>query len=158
MLEIVTPQSPADLTELRQLLREYAAILGVDPCFQDFDSELLQLPGDYSGPRGSLVTANVVGELAGCCVLRRLHSADYPNAGEKKRLHVRTAFRGRGLGSMLAEAILDRARQTGYTSVLLNTLSDMETAPALYTDLGFVEIPPYYHNPIPGSHSSEPSS
>jgi len=40
----------------------------------------------------------------------------------------------------------------GYDSVLLDTLDDMEAARALYEDLGFEEIPPYYHNPLPGAH------
>ncbi len=92
------------------------------------------------------------GELAGCCALRPLDAADYPNAAEMKRLYVRKAFRGFGLGRQLAEAMLDAARQGGYACVLLDTLDDMEAARALYEDLGFEEIPPYYHNPIPGAH------
>ena len=96
--------------------------------------------------------ARVDGEVAGCCALRPLDSADYPNAAEMKRLFVRKAFRGFGLGRQLAEAILDAARQAGYACVLLDTLDDMEAARTLYEDLGFEEIPPYYHNPIPGAH------
>jgi ribosomal protein S18 acetylase RimI-like enzyme len=69
-----------------------------------------------------------------------------------KRLYVRPAFRGQGLGRLLAERILDAARQAGYACVLLDTLSDMEAARALYEDLGFEEVPPYYHNPIAGAH------
>ena len=69
-----------------------------------------------------------------------------------KRLYVRPGFRGLGLGRRLAEAILDAARTAGYACVLLDTLDDMESARTLYEDLGFIEVPPYYHNPIPGSH------
>jgi ribosomal protein S18 acetylase RimI-like enzyme len=94
----------------------------------------------------------VDGELAGCCALRPLDNADYPNAAEMKRLYVRKAFRGFGLGRHLAEAALDAARRAGYDSVLLDTLDDMEAARALYEDLGFEAIPPYYHNPIAGAH------
>lgn len=147
-----TPSTPAELDAVRDIFREYASTLGVDLCFQGFDAELAQLPGDYAEPRGALLIAEVEGAVAGCCALRPLDAADYPNASEMKRLFVRKAFRGFGLGRELAEAMLDRARQAGYACVLLDTLDDMESARALYTDLGFEEIPPYYHNPIAGAH------
>ncbi|MDH4417344.1 MAG: GNAT family N-acetyltransferase [Acidovorax sp.] len=147
-----TPSTPAELDAVRDIFREYASTLGVDLCFQGFDAELAQLPGDYAEPRGALLVAEVEGAVAGCCALRPLDTADYPNASEMKRLYVRKAFRGFGLGRELAEAMLDRARQAGYACVLLDTLDDMESARALYTDLGFEEIPPYYHNPIAGAH------
>ena len=84
--------------------------------------------------------------------MRPIDSCDYPNACEMKRLYVRPAYRKLGLGRLLAEAIMDCARQAGYDCVLLDTLDDMESARALYEDLGFEEIPPYYHNPIAGAH------
>ena len=135
-----------------QLFREYADSLGLDLAFQNFDDELAQLPGHYAAPRGALLLAYVDGALAGCCALRPLDNADIPNAAEMKRLYVRRAFRGFGLGRQLAETILDAARQAGYASVLLDTLDDMEAARNLYADLGFQSIEPYYHNPIPGAH------
>jgi putative acetyltransferase len=147
--------APADATALdtvREVFREYAAGLGVDLCFQQFDQELAGLPGDYAPPRGALLLATVDGNVAGCCALRPLDTADYPNAAEMKRLYVRSAFRGLGLGRQLVEATLDAARQAGYACVLLDTLDDMEAARTLYEDLGFEEVPPYYHNPIPGAH------
>ena len=96
--------------------------------------------------------ALVDGEVAGCCGLRALDSVDYPNAAEMKRLYVRKAFRRFGLGRQLAEAMLDTARMAGYHSVLLDTLDDMESARGLYAELGFLDIPPYYHNPVSGAH------
>ena len=152
MIEITTPRQPEELDALRAILRDYAAALGVDLCFQGFDVELANLPGAYIAPRGALLTAIFNGTLAGCCALRPLNNVDYPNACEMKRLFVRPKFRGLGIGRLLAEAILDAARQVGYTNLLLDTLSDMETARALYHDLGFEDVPPYYHNPISGSH------
>jgi ribosomal protein S18 acetylase RimI-like enzyme len=140
------------LGPVRQIFREYAAGLGVDLCFQQFDEELSTLPGDYAAPRGALLLATANGELAGCCALRPLDNADYPNASEMKRLYVRNAFRGLGLGRQLVEATLDAARQAGYACVLLDTLDDMEAARGLYASLGFEEIPPYYYIPIPGAH------
>lgn len=152
LIRLIAPTTPDDLDIVRELFREYAGGLGVDLCFQQFDQELANLPGDYGAPRGALLLATVDGEVAGCCALRPLDAADYPNAAEMKRLYVRKAFRGFGLGRQLAEAVLDAARQGGYTCVLLDTLDEMEAARALYVDLGFEEIPPYYHNPIPGAH------
>ena len=137
---------------VREIFLEYAQSLSVDLCFQDFESELAQLPGEYAAPRGSLLLAMVNQEVAGCCALRPLDSADSPNAAEMKRLYVRPAFRGLGLGRQLAESILDAARQCDYSCVLLDTLDEMETARALYEDLGFEEVAPYYHNPLPGAH------
>jgi len=99
-----------------------------------------------------LLLAHVNGKVAGCCALRPLDSSDYSNAAEMKRLYVRPAFRGLGLGRQLAQAILDAAHRAGYGCVLLDTLDDMEAARALYEDLGFEEVPPFYHNPHAGAH------
>ncbi|MBB6563576.1 ribosomal protein S18 acetylase RimI-like enzyme [Acidovorax soli] len=149
---LMNPSSAAEMEAVRDIFREYAGTLDVDLAFQDFESELAQLPGDYAAPRGHLLLAVVEGAIAGCCALRPLDAADYPNASEMKRLYVRKAFRGFGLGRELAEAMLDQARRAGYACVLLDTLDGMESARALYADLGFEQIPPYYHNPIAGSH------
>jgi len=151
-LRIITAQSAQDLQVVRTLFEEYAASLHVDLCFQSFEDELRGLPGDYASPLGALLLAWVDDEPAGCCALRPFVQSDYPNAAEMKRLYVRKPFRRFGLGRQLAEAVLDAARKAGFDSVLLDTLDDMEAARALYEDLGFEEIPPYYHNPIAGAH------
>ncbi len=151
-IQLLQPASVADLEATRVIFQEYAASLKVDLCFQGFEDELKTLPGDYAEPRGALLLAWVDGALAGCCALRPLDGSDYSNAAEMKRLYVRPPFRGLGLGRQLTEGILDAARKSGYSCVLLDTLDDMESARALYEDLGFVEIPPYYHNPYAGAH------
>lgn len=151
-IALFTPHSAQDLAATAEIFREYAIGLGVDLCFQDFDAELADLPGEYGAPRGALLMAKVDGVMAGCCALRPLDSSDYANAAEMKRLYVRSDYRGLGLGRQLAEAILDTARIAGYDSVLLDTLDGMEVARAMYEDLGFKEIPPYYHNPLSGAH------
>ncbi len=152
VVELTTPQTSAELHAAREIFREYATQLGIDLCFQNFEQELAQLPGDYDAPHGTLLLARVDGQVAGCCALRALPQSDYVGAAEMKRLYVRPAFRGLGLGRQLAAAVLDAARVTGYSCVLLDTLDDMEAARQLYEDLGFEEIPPYYHNPIAGAH------
>ena len=151
-IKLITPGTPAQLEATRLIFREYAQQLGVDLCFQNFEAELADLPGDYSQPHGALLLAWVGDELAGCCGMRALTSSDYPNACEMKRLYIRPAHRRLGLGRQLAETILDAARVAGYHHLVLDTLSEMESARALYKDLNFVEIPPYYHNPIAGAH------
>ena len=152
VIEIVATHSRQELDALREIMREYGAGLGIDLNFQDFEAELRQLPGTYCSPRGALLAAKSDKLLTGCCALRPLDTVDYPNACEMKRLYVRPAFRGQGIGRVLVEAILDQARLAGYSSLLLDTLSDMEAARALYADLGFTEIAPYYHNPLAGFH------
>ena len=149
--ELVTPFTPDEFKATRQIFQEYAAQLGIDLCFQNFDDELETLPGDYAEPQGALLLAMADGELAGCCALRPLASTDYPNACEMKRLYVRKSHRRLGLGRQLAEAVLDAARIAGYRHVLLDTLSEMESARALYEDLNFEEIPPYNHNALAGA-------
>ena len=145
----------ADTAELlaaaRTIFREYAQSLPVDLCFQDFEAELDGLPGAYRPPDGQLLLAQVDGEVAACGALRGLRDVDYANACEMKRLYVRPAFRGFGLGRALAESLLDEARRAGYSVMLLDTLDDMEAARGLYATLGFEEIPPYYFNPIAGA-------
>lgn len=149
---IATPRSADEIDGVRLLFSEYAQSLNIDLAFQNFDDELLGLPGEYSDPRGTLLLATVGGEWAGCCAMRPLDAADYPNACEMKRLYVRPTYRGLRLGRFLAESILDAARLAGYDCVLLDTLDDMEAARALYQELGFEEIPPYYFSPIAGAH------
>lgn len=151
-IEFLTPATPEQLAATRLIFQEYADQLGVDLCFQNFEAELAGLPGNYAPPQGCLLLALVDGEIAGCCAMRPLETVDYPNACEMKRLYVRRNFRRFGLGRQLADAVLDAARIAGYHSVLLDTLSDMEAARALYQDLGFKDIPPYYHNPVAGAH------
>ena len=151
-IKLVTPVTTAELQATRVIFEEYAKQLGVDLCFQNFDAELNDLPGVYAQPQGALLLALVDGELAGCCAMRQLDAVDYPNACEMKRLYVRSTHRRLGLGRQLAEAILDEARMAGYHHMLLDTLTEMESARALYQDLRFEEIPPYYHNPIAGAH------
>jgi putative acetyltransferase len=144
--------SPQALDAIRTLFLEYQAALGVDLCFQGFSEELASLPGDYQSPGGQLLLAWVNDSPAGCCAFRPLINSDHLNASEMKRLYVRPEFRGLGLGRLLVEQIMSEARLAGYTTMLLDTLSEMETARSLYQESGFVEVAPYYHNPIAGAH------
>ncbi|TMB04667.1 MAG: GNAT family N-acetyltransferase [Deltaproteobacteria bacterium] len=102
----------------------------------------------YAPPRGRLLLAMEGDAPAGCV---GLHEWDAQIA-EMKRLYVRPAFRGRGLGRILTDAALADARALGYRSIRLDTIPTlMQPAIALYRELGFREIPPYRDNPIPGA-------
>ncbi|MDT9000061.1 GNAT family N-acetyltransferase [Paucibacter sp. APW11] len=151
-ISLITPASPADWQTTREILLEYAQSLGFDLGFQGFEQELAALPGQYAEPEGLMLLACIDGQVAGCGAFRNLPDADYPNACEMKRLFVRPAFRRFGLGRQLTQALMDRASQAGYSAMLLDTLDDMEAARGLYESLGFVEVPPFYFNPLPGAH------
>ncbi len=139
---------PDDLAEVRALFEEYAASLGFDLEFQGFRDELAGLPGDYAEPgRGALLLAHDAGAVAGCVALRAIDA----ETCEMKRLYIRPAWRGRGLGRLLAEAIIAEARRLGYRAMRLDTVPSMTGALALYRSLGFVAIAPYRHNPIDGA-------
>jgi GNAT superfamily N-acetyltransferase len=123
-ITLATADEPELVEAARQLFREYAQAIGVDLCFQDFDAEVENLPGEYAAPAGALLVALLDGQPAGCGALGRL----------------------------IAQQLIDLAMQAGYSTLLLDTLDDMEAARGLYDSLGFESIPPYYYNPIPGAH------
>jgi len=136
------------LEEVGALFLEYARTLDFSLCFQGFDEELRALPGMYAPPRGRLLLAIEDDRPAGCV---GLHPWD-GDAAEMKRLYVRPAYRGLGLGRTLTEAALSEARSIGYRSIRLDTSpSLMQPAIALYRELDFRDIPPYRDNPIPGA-------
>jgi GNAT superfamily N-acetyltransferase len=141
-------ESPSQIAQVRELFLEYAQSLGFSLCFQGFDQELAELPGDYAPPDGRLLLAEYEGQVAGCVALHKLEAG----VGEMKRLYLRGAFRGKGWGRVLAERILDEARRTGYSKLRLDTVEPvMKDAVAMYRRLGFREIGPYRENPIAGA-------
>jgi putative acetyltransferase len=146
MIEFVDASAPPLLAVARDLFREYRAAIHVDLCFQGFERELASLPGAYAPPAGRLVVAMVDGTPAGCGALRPLG----PASAELKRMWVRPAFRGRGLGRSIAEALLRAADDLGYRTVRLDTLDSMKEARSLYADLGFRELPAHDDDPLPG--------
>jgi ribosomal protein S18 acetylase RimI-like enzyme len=130
-----------DRAAIVTLLREYEASLGVSLCFQDFPAELASLPGHYAPPGGALLLARaaVAGDhtppLLGMVALRPVR--DQGQWCEMKRLYVRAAARGCGLGRRLAEAAMAEAARIGYRRICLDTLPEMQAAQGLYRALGF---------------------
>jgi GNAT superfamily N-acetyltransferase len=143
--------TPEDVALARGLFREYEKSIGVSLCFQDFAEEVARLPGAYAPPDGRLLLAWQGDGLAGCVALRRIGDG----VAELKRLYVRLAFRGTGLGRKLASAALEEATAIGYHTVRLDTLATMREAQALYLSMGFREIPAYNEHPVEGTRFLE---
>jgi len=153
----IRPAEPSDIPAVRALLAEYVAWIGLDLGFQEIDTELANLPGEYAPPRGALLVAEEGGQLIGMIGLRALSDvacragARSAEAGEMKRLFVRPAARGRGLAKQLIAQLLTNATRLGYDEICLDTLPMMADAQALYAALGFRDIPAYYDSPIAGT-------
>ena len=147
MIEIGEATQSKDIAIVRELLREYERALGVDLCFQGFAQELAGLPGDYASPRGILLIACDVSDVAGCIALRPVDD----EICEMKRLYVRDAFRAAGLGRRLVERVIATAHSIGYRRMVLDTLPTMVSAQRLYESFGFKDIAPYRHNPVGGT-------
>ncbi len=167
MLRITSAETDEAVKQASVLFREYAASLGVDLSFQNFEQELASLPGDYAPPDGRLFlafideapatpqgrhsSASSASAFAGCIALRKIDA----ETCEMKRLYVRPEFRGHGAGRALAGAVIRAAREIGYRRMRLDTLPQMTEAQALYGGLGFREIAAYRHNPIAGTRYFE---
>jgi putative acetyltransferase len=146
-VELMQPDSAEEWAQARMLVEQYAASLGVDLSFQNFTHELQHLAQEYSPPQGAFLLALDDGRYLGCVGLR----AYAAGIGEIKRLYTTPAARGRGVGRLLAEAIVAAGRQRGYRQLLLDTLPVMNQAHALYASMGFKPTAAYRYNPVPGT-------
>jgi putative acetyltransferase len=144
----VPASSAAQIAQARELFLEYASSIGFSLCFQNFDAELAELPGDYAPPSGRLLLAEWEGHLAGCGALHELET----DICEMKRLYLRPQFRGKGIGRAIAERLIAEARAIGYVRMRLDTVGPvMKDAVAMYRKLGFKEIAAYRKNPMAGT-------
>jgi carbonic anhydrase len=137
------------LEQVRRYFRNYAAWLGVDLSYQNFDQEMASLPGAYSAPEGRLFFAEVDGRPAGCVGVRPLSGSE--GVCELKRLYVTPEERGQGIGAALVLAAINAAKEIGYRKLMLDTLPNMRMAVKLYRELGFTEAPAYYQTPVEGT-------
>ncbi len=148
-LRILTAHDTEALEQVRQYFRNYAAWLGVDLSFQNFEQEMASLPGGYAEPQGRLFIAEIDGQPVGCVGVRPLPDSD--GVCEMKRLYVTPEQRGQGVGATLALAAIKAAKEIGYRKLIIDTLPNMRMAVKLYRELGFTEAPNYYQTPIEGT-------
>jgi GNAT superfamily N-acetyltransferase len=144
--------TPDDFAAFGALVREYVASLPFVLDFQDIERELVEIERDYGPPSSVALLAELGGTAVGCAGIRPFEA---PAVAELKRMYLQPAARGAGLGRALALAALERAAGLGYDVVRLDTVAEMEVAAALYRSIGFVEIEPYRHNPIPSARFYE---
>ncbi len=145
MSQIVQATAEGDVRATRELFEQYAASIGVCLCFQNFEQELSTLPGAYAPPGGALFLSRADGLPVGCIGLRPFSDT----VGELKRLYVVPAFRGRGIARSLVSTAMAAGRSIGYQALVLDTLSSMRPAIALYESFGFQRTEAYYANPLP---------
>lgn len=146
-LRVLGPDDALALGQVRQFFRNYAAWLGVDLSYQNFDEEMASLPGGYGGATGRLFYAEVDGQPAGCVGVR----SSSEGVCEIKRLYVEPAMRGLGVGRALAMAAIKVAKTLGYRKAMVDTLPAMRIAVRLYRELGFQEAPAYYSTSVEGT-------
>jgi ribosomal protein S18 acetylase RimI-like enzyme len=147
MLRIALAHTPDDIGAVRQLLLEYQASIGVDLAYQDFETEVLDLPGAYAAPSGRLLLALHHGVPMGCVAFRDAGAG----RAEMKRLFVRPSGRGLGVAKALVAQLLAEARAAGYFEMVLDTLPTMQSAQRLYEQFGFLDTQPYRASPVPGT-------
>jgi putative acetyltransferase len=147
VIELVEANTSEQVEIARDIFLRYARSLDFDLSFQGFSAELAGLPGDYGPPTGCLLLALEGSEAEGCVALRKIGDG----VCEIKRLFVNSHQRGKGIGRLLTNAVIQEAKRLGYRWMRLDTVPSMTSAIGLYRSLGFEEIPPYCHNPVPGA-------
>lgn len=134
-------------TEYTNMLVENDANFAEYLKIQNYDDELKDLRVKYGMPQGRLYIAfadSSDSKAAGCIGLKRIDDS----ACEMKRLYVRPEFRGKDIGRILVQKIIDDAKEIGYSYMLLDTLPFLKSALRIYREFGFYEIESYNDSPM----------
>ena len=134
-----------ELEEVREIFVEYANFLQVDLCFQNFEKELQTLDQVYFPPLGCIILAKDEKKVVGCIALKPIGE----DICEMKRLYVKPAARGKALGKQLVEELIHFAKEAGYKTMKLDTITSLKDAIKLYRSKGFIETDAYVYNPLP---------
>jgi GNAT superfamily N-acetyltransferase len=145
MSGVIEARVAEDFAAAGVLIREYARWLGIDLEFQGFSKELASLETMYGPPQGAMLLARENDSFVGCVGLRPLEG----DIAELKRLFVLPAHQGKGIGRMLLQTSIAKARELGYKAIRLVTGRHLDVAEAMYRRHGFVDIPACCYNPAP---------
>jgi GNAT superfamily N-acetyltransferase len=118
---------------------------GVNFDIETMLEEDMQNLDKFYPPEGLLLLAESDNEVAGIACLRKIMN----DVGEVKRMYVREAYRGEGIGRLLLDKLLEAARDSSYPRVRLDSARFMAAAHSLYRSSGFYEIDPYPESEIP---------
>jgi GNAT superfamily N-acetyltransferase len=154
MIRIAPPASPEDWEAARRLCwdyRDFLLTMGephrsiVERFYPEsrYSELMAELDRVHAPPTGGLQLAMNAGQPVGCGMFHTIA----PGVAEIKRLFVRDAHRGTGLGRSLAEALVAQCRDQGFEMIRLDTGTQQIAARALYLDMGFVERDAYYEVP-----------
>jgi len=134
---------PEDHAAVARELADYLSYIGDALDAEGLDHDIAHWQEEYDGRTGVLlVVADAAGEVVGTAAVRLLE----PGVGEIKRMWLRPAWQGRGLGRRLMDACLDEARRLGCRALRLDTQAKLEAAVHLYRAYGFSEVARYNDN------------
>jgi putative acetyltransferase len=143
MADFIIANTDQEYSIAALLFKEYAHWLNIDLQFQHFEEELNSLKTMYAPPDGGLILCKIENEFMACVAIRKINN----ETAELKRMFVRPAFQGLGIGKILLQKAIELAKEANYSCIRLDTLNHMAPAINLYKRFGFYEIPAYYHNP-----------
>ena len=145
IIKLTEVTSASDYDIAIKLFKEYAAHIGIDLEFQNFNEEVENLESKYSRPKGVIYIAyDNKNYPVGCFGIKAFNNT----ICELKRMYLKEEARGLGIGKLIIKKAITVGKELGYNKMRLDTLSSMLPAVGLYEKSGFYEIDPYYFNPI----------
>jgi putative acetyltransferase len=132
-VRFVTAAEVPDVIELvTAALAEFGLVFGRGAATDD---ELRSLPGSYIAQGGAFWVARAAtGDLLGTCGVSPVAAETY----ELRKMYLRPAARGHGLGTRLLEVATTWAREAGGRWLVLDTIDAMTGAIAFYEANGFL--------------------
>ena len=138
----------SNLEEIRIILNEYLSFIAKElirpPWNFTLDVEYavnftMNNLDKFAEPDGRLLLVEVDGEIAATISLRKIRE----DSGEIKRMYVKPKFRGKKLGNLLIEEVIEISKGNEFSKLYLDTAHFMSSAISLYKKYGFKEIDSY---------------